>query len=98
MRYVGEPLALVVAESAAIAEDALDHIDVDIEPLAAVADRDTARTDRNILFDATGTNLAITVTAIRGERTLHSRMRPTHGASTSRCNGMQPYRWSPVDF
>jgi aerobic carbon-monoxide dehydrogenase large subunit len=67
VRYVGEPLALVVAESAAIAEDALDHIDVDIEPLAAVADRDTARSGRSILFDATGTNLAITVTAIRGD-------------------------------
>ena len=67
VRYVGEPLALVVAESAAIAEDALDHIEVDIEPLAAVADRDMARADRSILFDATGTNLAITVTAIRGD-------------------------------
>src|SRR2546423_5989086 len=67
VRYVGEPLALVVAESAAIAEDALDHIDVDIEPLAAVADRDTARSNRSILFDATATNLATTVTAIRGD-------------------------------
>jgi aerobic carbon-monoxide dehydrogenase large subunit len=67
VRYVGEPLALVVAESAALAEDALDDIEVDIEPLAAVADRDTARAGRNILFDATGTNLAITVTAVRGD-------------------------------
>jgi carbon-monoxide dehydrogenase large subunit len=67
VRYVGEPLALVVAESAAIAEDALEHIEVDIEPLAAVADRDTARSNRSILFDATGTNLAITVTAVRGD-------------------------------
>src|SRR5499426_2113815 len=67
VRYVGEPLALVVAESAAIAEDALDHIEVDIEPLAAVADRDTARANRSILFEATGTNLAITVTAVRGD-------------------------------
>lgn len=67
VRYVGEPLALVVAESAALAEDALDHIDIDIEPLAAVADRETARAGRSILFDATGTNLAITVTAVRGD-------------------------------
>src|SRR5215510_10765380 len=67
VRYVGEPLALVVAESAALAEDALDHIEVDIEPLAAVVDRDTARANRSLLFDATGTNLAITVTAVRGE-------------------------------
>src|SRR5215510_1172659 len=67
VRYVGEPLALVVAESAALAEDALEHIDVEIEPLAAVADRDNARAGRSILFDATGTNLAITVTAVRGD-------------------------------
>jgi carbon-monoxide dehydrogenase large subunit len=67
VRYVGEPLALVVAESAALAEDALEHIDVEIEPLAAVADRDAARAGRSILFDATGTNLAITVTAVRGD-------------------------------
>jgi aerobic carbon-monoxide dehydrogenase large subunit len=67
VRYVGEPLALVVAESAALAEDALDHIEVDIEPLAAVADRDMARAGRSILFDAAGTNLAITVTAVRGD-------------------------------
>src|ERR1041384_5258969 len=67
VRYVGEPLALVVAESAAIAEDAIEHIEVDIEPLAAVADRDTARSNRSIMFHATGTNLAITVTAVRGD-------------------------------
>src|SRR5215475_7819081 len=67
VRYVGEPLALVVAENAALAEDALDHIEVDIEPLAAVADRDNARAGRSILFDATGTNRAIIVTAIRGD-------------------------------
>ncbi|MBV8534165.1 MAG: xanthine dehydrogenase family protein molybdopterin-binding subunit, partial [Alphaproteobacteria bacterium] len=39
VRYVGEPLAVVLAESFAIAEDALEHIAVDIEPLPAVADR-----------------------------------------------------------
>src|SRR6266850_8409671 len=58
VRYVGEPLALVVAESAALAEDALEYIDVEIEPLAAVADRDAARADHSILFDTTGTNRA----------------------------------------
>jgi aerobic carbon-monoxide dehydrogenase large subunit len=67
VRYVGEPLALVVADSAALAEDALEDIGVDIEPIAAVADRDAARAGRAILFDATGTNLAITVTAVRGD-------------------------------
>ena len=39
VRYVGEPIAVVVADSAALAEDALDAIALDIEALPAVADR-----------------------------------------------------------
>ncbi|MFL6804403.1 MAG: xanthine dehydrogenase family protein molybdopterin-binding subunit, partial [Xanthobacteraceae bacterium] len=38
VRYVGEALALVLADSAAIAEDAVGLIEVDIEPLTAVGD------------------------------------------------------------
>ena len=33
VRYVGEPIAVVVADSAALAEDALEHIALDIEAL-----------------------------------------------------------------
>jgi carbon-monoxide dehydrogenase large subunit len=36
--YVGEPIALVVAESRAIAEDAARRIDIDAEPLRVVTD------------------------------------------------------------
>ena len=36
VRYVGEPIAVVLADSAAIGEDALEHIAVDIEPLPPV--------------------------------------------------------------
>jgi len=38
VRYVGEPVALVVAESALIATEAVEMIDVDYEPLDAVTD------------------------------------------------------------
>src|SRR5713101_8237190 len=38
VRYVGEPLAVVVAEDAYAAEDAGELVDVDIEPLPAVLD------------------------------------------------------------
>lgn len=38
VRYVGEPVAVVVAASRYLAEDALDQIDVDYEPLPAVID------------------------------------------------------------
>jgi aerobic carbon-monoxide dehydrogenase large subunit len=67
VRYVGEPIALVVADSAAIAEDALEEIAVDIEPLAAVASRDAARKGDVLLFEETGSNLASTITAVRGD-------------------------------
>jgi carbon-monoxide dehydrogenase large subunit len=67
VRYVGEPLAVVIAESVALAEDALEAIAVDIEPLPAVADRGTARKNDVILFEQAGTNLASTITALRGD-------------------------------
>src|SRR5438093_879735 len=38
VRYVGEPVAFVLADSRYLAEDALDLIEVDWEPLPAVAD------------------------------------------------------------
>jgi carbon-monoxide dehydrogenase large subunit len=42
VRYVGDPYALVVAESRALAEDAVELIVLDVEPLAAIADYTTA--------------------------------------------------------
>src|SRR4051794_2688535 len=42
VRYVGEPVAMVVAASRHIAEDALDLIEVDYEPLPAVLDIEQA--------------------------------------------------------
>ncbi len=67
VRYVGEPIAVVVAGNAAIAEDALEAIAVHIEPLPAVASRDAARKDDVLVFEATGTNRPSTITALRGE-------------------------------
>ena len=40
--YVGQPIAVVVAESRALAEDAAGAIELEIEPLPAVADARTA--------------------------------------------------------
>jgi aerobic carbon-monoxide dehydrogenase large subunit len=42
VRYVGDPYALVVATSRAIAEDATELIDIDLEPLPAVVDYTSA--------------------------------------------------------
>ena len=43
VRYVGEPVALVVAETRYLAEDAADLVRIDYEPLAAVIDPQAAR-------------------------------------------------------
>jgi aerobic carbon-monoxide dehydrogenase large subunit len=59
VRYVGEPLAVVVAETQALAEDALEAIEVDIESLPAVADRHAAASDQSLLFEESGSNRAV---------------------------------------
>ena len=59
VRYVGEPLAVVVAETQALAEDALEAVEVDIELLPAVADRHAAASDRSLLFEESGSNRAV---------------------------------------
>ena len=46
MRFVGDPVALVVAESRYLAEDAAELVDVDYEPLPAVVDYTDGRARR----------------------------------------------------
>ncbi len=59
VKHVGEPIAMVVAESRYVAEDALADIVVDIEPLEAVVDIERALDpDAPIIHDELGTNLA----------------------------------------
>jgi carbon-monoxide dehydrogenase large subunit len=67
VRYVGEPIVAIIADSAAEAEDALDAIDIDIEPLPVVADREASARGDILLFEQAGTNCVITVTAARGD-------------------------------
>ncbi len=55
VRHVGEPIALVVAESRYLAEDAIELIEVDIEAGQAVVDFNTAAADTtNIVHQAWG--------------------------------------------
>jgi carbon-monoxide dehydrogenase large subunit len=67
VRYVGEPVAVVIAESSAIAEDALDLIELDIEALPPCVDTKTAASNRSLLFEEAATNLALTYTAVLGD-------------------------------
>jgi 2-furoyl-CoA dehydrogenase large subunit len=57
-RYVGEPVAVVMAESRYIAEDALDLIKVSYRQLAAVVDPEAAlELDAPVLHPAVGSNV-----------------------------------------
>ena len=59
VRYVGEPIAIVVAESRYVAEDAVELIDVDVDPLPPVMDMFTAIEDsETLVHPELGTNVA----------------------------------------
>ena len=57
VRFVGEPLAAVVATSCAVAEDALDLIEVDEDALAVVVDPfDALAPGASLLYPEWSTN------------------------------------------
>ena len=67
VRYVGEPIAVVLADSAALAEDGVEAIVLDTEELPPVADRRASGQHNTLLFEESGTNLAMTFTATKGD-------------------------------
>lgn len=66
IRYVGEPLAIVIAESPYIAEDALNLIDIDVEELQPVLNWDQAAANSTLIHPTAGTNIS-TVEVGRGD-------------------------------
>lgn len=60
VRFVGEPIVAIVAETATAAADAVELIDVDYEPLPAVIGFDASLADDTILFPDHGTNTMVT--------------------------------------
>ncbi len=58
VRFVGDPVAVVVTEHPYQGEDAAELVDVDYEPLPAVVDMAEAARDETLLFPAAGTNVA----------------------------------------
>ena len=67
VRYVGEPIAVVLASSVAIGEDALELIAVEIDELPAVATWQAASKNQSVLFEATGTNHSLMFEARKGD-------------------------------
>ncbi len=68
VRHAGEPLAMVIAESRYLAEDALEDIVVDLDPLAAVTNLEAALTpEAPLIHEQLGTNLAAQVRQSKGD-------------------------------
>jgi aerobic carbon-monoxide dehydrogenase large subunit len=67
VRYVGEPLALVIAGDPHAAQDAAERVIVDYEPLAAVIAPRDAVADRVLVHEAGGTNVATRYRVSRGD-------------------------------
>jgi carbon-monoxide dehydrogenase large subunit len=92
VRHVGEPLAVVLAQSRYLAEDALADIAVELDPLPAIVDLETAgaETSGRVHEDVRG-NVAAHVrqsrgnyaaTRARADRIIARRFRYDHGASS----------------
>ena len=68
VNFVGEAVAAVVADSPASARDALDLIEVDYSPLAAVVDMErAAQADSPLVHEDLGTNLCYEASASAGD-------------------------------
>ncbi|MGQ0601249.1 MAG: xanthine dehydrogenase family protein molybdopterin-binding subunit, partial [Anaerolineales bacterium] len=91
VKHVGEPVALIIAESRYIAEDAANEIEVEYEPLPAVVDIEKALDPATALIhDDLDTNLAAHVVQRKGtyenakaqaDLVIRRRFHYDHGAS-----------------
>jgi aerobic carbon-monoxide dehydrogenase large subunit len=63
-RFVGDPVALVVAESRALAEDGAELVDVDYEALPPVVDYATAEEASELVHEAHGSNVVGEITTL----------------------------------
>src|ERR1700681_715774 len=92
IRHVGEPLVIVIAESRYIAEDALDDIDVELEPLAAVVDLEKGLAAGSALVhEDVGSNISAharqtkgnyAAAAAKADHIIKRRFRYEHGISS----------------
>jgi aerobic carbon-monoxide dehydrogenase large subunit len=92
VRHVGEPIAMVIADSRYLAEDVLADIVVELEPLPAVVDLEKALTAASpLVHDDVGSNIAARVRQTRGDyaaaaavahRIIRCRLRYEHGIAS----------------
>jgi aerobic carbon-monoxide dehydrogenase large subunit len=67
VRYVGEPIAMVLADNVGLAEDAVQSVAMDIEPLPPVVDHRASAKGDVLLIVGTTSNCASVFTAVTGD-------------------------------
>lgn len=105
VRYVGEPVVAVVAESRYAAEDALEHITIDYDPLPfAIRQVDAVKDDAPLLHEEAGTNTIIRREFKRGDVdaafesaavTVRGRFRMTRKTAVAMENRSYLAEWDP---
>ena len=105
VRHVGEPVAMVVAESRYLAEDALADIVVDYDPLDPVVDMEAALADdAPVIHPQLGTNLAAHVVQrhadyeaakTEADLVISRRFHYDRGAAAAMENRCVAARWDP---
>jgi CO/xanthine dehydrogenase Mo-binding subunit len=94
VRYVGEPLAVVLGDSPALAEDGVGAIALDIAELPPVPDRHASGRGEILLFEGAGTNAAMVFTGVKGDATRRFATPTTSGATGSQSSAIRYCRWS----
>ncbi len=64
VRFVGDPVALVVAENRYLAEDAAERVEVDYDPLPAVVDYTQAEQAQVLVHESHGSNVIAQMTTL----------------------------------
>lgn len=67
VHYVGDPVAVVLADSRYLAEDAAEAVEVDYDPLPALVDVKESLKGETIIHEAQGTNVAYEYTSSIGD-------------------------------
>ncbi len=67
VRYVGEPIAVVISETRSAGFDAAEQVVVDYEPLDVAVTMDQALTDTVLLFPEVGTNTTFAIPSEAGD-------------------------------
>src|SRR6516162_9108535 len=105
VRHVGEPIAVVIAQSRYLAEDALVDIVIEIEPLPAVVDLESALAAGSpLVHNDVGSNVAAPVRQTKGNyavavaaasRVIRCRLRYDHGISSPMETRGVVVQWDP---